>query len=298
MPRRRSAGLADPGVVSPGWTGRSRPPMRAGSPRRQPVWPGRRRGSRPVRPRRPSRRRWPGKYSCPPAVAVGHRGVIALPARAGQRDSARLDLAEAHPQRAVGHRAVGAAEPPRLGERTKRRLPQQHRRGPTVRGGPWMASIMVMPRVGHPGGTARRCPSTRGVRWLMWVVRTPAMSAATADTAAQLVVPRLVDRLAGQRERRQRRAARSRRPRSARAPPSAAMRRAWAISAGVEQLPRWATKPVAPGSRRSAEKNRGSVGGQHRGEHPERVARPARLTSMGRNAVDTTGTGEAASRRS
>ena len=52
-------------------------------------------------------------------VRCGHRGVVAFPAQRGQGDAARLDLAEAHPQRAVGHRAVGIAETPWLGQRTK-----------------------------------------------------------------------------------------------------------------------------------------------------------------------------------
>ena len=110
-----------------------------------------------------------------------HRGVVAFAARSGQRDAAGLDLAEPHPQRAVGDAAVGIAEPARLGERAKRRLAQQHI-GTVQRGGPWIASIIVMPRA-----VIRRysssMSSTRGVRWLMWVVVTPAMSAATADTA-------------------------------------------------------------------------------------------------------------------
>ena len=43
--------------------------------------------------------------------------------------------------------------------------------------------------------------STRGVRWLRWVLLTPPMSAATAETRAELGVPGPVDRLGGQRER-------------------------------------------------------------------------------------------------
>ena len=59
-------------------------------------------------------------------VGGGHRGVEAFEALAGQRHAACLDLTEAHPQRAVADRAVGLAEPARLGQRAKRRLAQQH----------------------------------------------------------------------------------------------------------------------------------------------------------------------------
>jgi len=52
-------------------------------------------------------------------VRSSHRGVVAHAPQRGQGDAARFDLAEAYPQRAVGHRAVGIAESPWLGQRTK-----------------------------------------------------------------------------------------------------------------------------------------------------------------------------------
>ena len=132
-----------------------------------------------------------------------------------------------------------------------------------------MASIIVMPRA-----VMRRynssMSSTRGVRWLMCVVRTPAMSAATAETRGQLVVPAAVDRFTGQRERGDRRGDEP----PARSRFRAAVRRdapGLGDQRGVEQLPR------APGTARrgradSGEKKRRVAGRQHRGEHPERVA--------------------------
>ena len=49
-------------------------------------------------------------------VGCGHRGVVALTAKRRQRDAARLDLAEPHPQRPLADAAVRQQEAPRLGE--------------------------------------------------------------------------------------------------------------------------------------------------------------------------------------
>ena len=96
------------------------------------------------------------------------------------------------------------------------------------------------------------------------------MSAATAETLRQLLVPAAVDRLAGERERGYRGGHEPLGARSGSAPPSAAMRLASAISAGSNN---WrAPMNRSTRSRRSGEKKRASAGRQHRGEHPERVA--------------------------
>ena len=170
----------------------------------------------------------------PGRIRGGHRGVVASAALRGQRDAARLDLAEAHPQRAVDDRAVGIAEAPRLGQRPKRRLPQQHigavpaRRaldrvdhGDAARGHPPVQLVDVEhPRgevVDVRGAHARDVGGDRGDR-------------------GQFLVPAAVDRLARQRERRDRVGDElPRRARVAHRRP-AAMRRASAISAGSNSL--------------------------------------------------------------
>ena len=111
--------------------------------------------------------------------------------------------------------------------------------------------------------------STRGVRWLMCVVVTPAMSAATADTCAELLVPAAVDRLAGQRERGHRRGDE---------PLGAIAVRACVVGdapglgdeRGVEKLP-LGDESLDAAAQFGWEEAR-VRGGQHRGEHPERVA--------------------------
>ena len=113
--------------------------------------------------------------------------------------------------------------------------------------------------------------STRGVRWLMWVVVTPPMSAATAETPLELGVPGPVDRL--------RRTARTTRPpargtgprRPAESPPCSTARSARSSSSSGNSSR--APRNVRSRRSRSASKNRRSSGHQHRGEHPERVRR-------------------------
>ena len=127
---------------------------------------------------------------------------------------------------------------------------------------------MVMPRA-----VIRRysssMSSTRGVRWLMCVVLTPAMSAATAETrVSSSCQPRSI----GSRERANaddRGGHETPRP----APVGAAVRRdapGLGDQRGVEQLAR-AEEPLDPVAQVGGEEAR--IGGrQHRGEHPERVA--------------------------
>ena len=73
--------------------------------------------------------------------------------------------------------------------------------GPSHRGGPWISSIISMPRACMRSYRSSMS-STRGVRWLMWVVVTPPMSAATPETRSSSCVPGPVDRVRGERERR------------------------------------------------------------------------------------------------
>jgi hypothetical protein len=156
-----------------------------------------------------------------------------------------------------------------------------------------MASIMVMPRA-----LIRRynssISSTRGVRWLMCVVRTPAMSAATADTrASSSCQPRSI----GSRDsaKADTAAATNRSARVESAPPSSAMRRASAISAGSNNCR--APMNRSTRSRKSGEKNRASAVASIE-VNTRNGLRANSPVSIGRNAVDTTGTGEAASRKS
>ncbi len=102
----------------------------------------------------------------------------------------------------------------------------------------------------------------------MCVVVTPAMSAATAETCGELLVPAAVDRFAGQRECRHR-LGDERSARCGSAPPAAAMHLASAIKRGVEQ-PTRGKESLDPGAQLGGEEA-GVGGGQHRGEHPEGV---------------------------
>ena len=223
------------GCRSRGWTGRCRPPRRAGSPRRQPVSSGRRRGSTPG-PTRPSRRGCRGSGDATPRpdrLSPSPRRSVACLRASGRHHVPR-------PRRSA--REVCRRTPCRRhrGSAAVRRAPEKTsaattRRGLSVRGGPWIASIIATPRIDIRRYNSSMS-STRGVRWLMCVVVTPAMSAATADTRLNSSYhPRSI----GSRDSANAAtaAATNRAARSRSAPPSDAMRRASAIRRGVEQLP-------------------------------------------------------------
>ena len=128
----------------------------------------------------------------------------------------------------------------------------------------------------------------------MWVVLTPAMSAATADTCdSSSYQPRST----GSRERAK--AAVARRTKSSACsgvvPPVAAMRRASAMSAGSNS--RRASRNRSTRVRNSGLKKRVSAVASIE-VNTRKGLRSNSVDSMGRNAVDTTGTGDAASRRS
>ncbi len=149
-----------------------------------------------------------------------------------------------------------------------------------------MWSIIVMPRA-----VIRRysssMSSTRGVRWLMWVVVTPAMSAATAETADNSSYqPRSI----GSRD--------SAKAATAAATNCSAPRGGSAASSGdparvgdqrrVEQLASARNRSTRP--RRSAAKNRASAVASIE-VNTRKGLRASSSASIGRNAVDTTGTG-------
>ena len=130
-----------------GWIGRCRPPMRAGSLRRQRVWRvaavvvGQTAG-------RPCPASVAGKCSLHTAAGsgCGHRGVVAF---AGPAGSARRRAPR--PRRSapasVPSDTVPSASRNRRGSASARNdVCRNNTSGPCQRGGPWMASIMVMPR--------------------------------------------------------------------------------------------------------------------------------------------------------
>ena len=227
-------------------------------------------------------------------IGGGHRRVVALPALAAsarRRAPRPRRSARAGSRRTPCRRHRGSAVVRQAPEKTSAATTHRAR---ARRGGPWIASIIVMPRA-----VIRRysssMSSTRGVRWLMCVVVTPAMSAATAETAVSSVVPAAVDRFARQRERGHRRGDE----------PSARSRSRTAVGGdaarlgderGVEQLS-FARGTVRPG--RAGRRRRTAASAVASIEVNTRNGlRSSSSGSIGRNAVDTTGTGDAASRRS
>ena len=122
--------------------------------------------------------------------AASHRGVVTLAARRRQRHTACLDLAEADPQRAADHRVPSSLRKRRGSARARNDV----WRNSTSRARPAGRSL---DRVDHRDA-ARGHPPVQVVdvehprRQVIDVGgRTPAMSAATADTRDQLVIPGL-----------------------------------------------------------------------------------------------------------
>ena len=225
------------------------------------------------------------------SVDLGDQLVVERPAPRGQRDAARLDLAEPHAQRPLGDAAVGLAERPRLGERAERRLPQQHVRAVPAAAAPGSRRSSRSPRACIEAYRSSMS-STRGVRWLRCVVVTPPMSAATAGDALQLGVPGPVDRLAGQRERRGRPARGSARVVGSGRPPVLGGAVGQRQQLGREQRAgRRGTACSRRCERRASKKRRSS--GTSIEVNTRNGLRASSSRSSGRNAVDTTGTGRA-----
>ena len=220
---------------------------------------------------RRARRRWPGsawpRCRRPASGRRCHGGVVPLPTLAGQRDTAGLDLTEPHPQAALGdgarrNRGTAAARP--APETTSDATARRARRSG---GGPWILPFMMMPLAAIRRYSSSMS-STRGVRWLMWVDRTPAMSAATADTCdSSSYQPVSI----GSRDSANAAVARATKSSasSAAAPPAAAIAARVGDERGIEELP-VADEPLHPGTQVVGEES-GIGGGQHRGEDPERV---------------------------
>ena len=166
--------------------------------------------------------------------------------------------------------------------------------GPSQAGGPWISSIISMPRPCIRWYSSSMS-STRGVRWLTCVVVTPAMSAATPETAESSSYHGWS---IGSGDSANAAVARSRkRPESAGdRPPSASDRSASSSSAGGNSVRAPMNRCTRACS--SASKNRRSSG-----TSTEVKTRNGLLASSsrstGRNAVDTTGSGVgSASRKS
>ena len=222
-----------------------------------------------------------------------HRRVVAVPALGGEGHPASLDLAEPHPQAALGDGAIGIAEAARFGQRAERRLTQQHvgtvHAGWTLDGvdhrdAPRRHPAVQLVDVQHPrgevvdvgGADPRDVGGHRGDR-------------------GQLVVPGALDRLSRQCER-------GRRTRDevvgfgGRGATCSGDAACIGDQRGVEQLPA-RRGSVSTLARRSASKNRASAVASI-DVNTRKGLRSNSIASMGRNAVDTTGTGDSASRRS
>ena len=198
---------------------------------------------------------------------LGDHPVVEVAARHGQGNAARLDFAEAHPQFDPWWTPVR-----RSGTRGFRRAPGRTsgaaaRSGPSQRGGPWISSIIVMPRACMRAYSSSMS-STRGVRWLMCVVRNAADVGGDGGDCLKLFVPVVVHGLPGELKGRggqlQKRG--RRRPRAGR-------HSALALSARASSsAPNSCRAPMnASSCARSSRQRTAVLGGQHGGEDTERI---------------------------
>ena len=166
--------------------------------------------------------------------------------------------------------------------------------GPSQRGGPWISGIIVMPSA-LIRAYRSSMSSTRGVRWLMCVAGTPPMSAATAEIASRWSYQaRSIGSVDSAKD-----AVASSRNRSASAavsPPSATDRSARASASGAKSS-RAATNASSRSWVAASKNRRSSVTSIE--VKTRNGLRASSSVSVGRKAVDTTGTElEEASRRS